>query len=86
MLFYLLILQLVFGIRTVVGRSQYILQHNLWCQIAKGFMDATFVWKPCHFSVWETIKSITSVKPSLILTIPSSSVPTDITDYVSPKS
>lgn len=63
MLFYLLILQLVFGIRTVVGRSQYILQHNLWSQIAKGFMDATFVWSPCHFSIWETIKSITSVRP-----------------------
>lgn len=82
MLFCLLTLQLTFGISTVVGRSQCILQHNLWSRIGNGFMDATFVWKPYHFSIWETVKSIISVNPSLIVTIPSYSLPTDMTVHM----
>lgn len=88
----LLMLQLVFcivitfDIRTVVERSRYIPQHNLWSWSGKGFLAAFFVWKPCPFSFWETIDSlISSAKPSLTVTLPLSSPSRDITVWCDTK-
>lgn len=64
-----------FGIRTVVGISQYVLQHNLWFWTGQDFLNAAFIWKLC-FSIWDMLfhpskLSSPSVKPSLTILCPS---------------
>ena len=83
----LLVLQLVFctvitlGIRTVVGRSKYIPQWNLWSWSGKGFLSASFVWRPCPSPSGKPL-NLSSPLWSLPVTIPLSSPSRDITVYV----
>lgn len=85
-LLFVFCLVISFGIRTVVGKSQDVLQRNLWFWTGQDFLDVAFIWKlcpspsgicffihqNCHLPLWSL---------AWLFSVPLSSLPTNTTMY-----